>query len=252
LLLVAALAVALLWQTAALRFGGVASANQPNPGLEFTLHVGSCTTAGDQTVNCVVANNTPFVVSVSLDSIPYPYNSLGVMLAFDGIAAKDDQTIVWPDCAGETLVPDDGSTLGSSCSTSGLPSTFTGTVFTATFNCLADASVSIVHGPADTYLTDYYGKTSTDNGPDVINVECLTPTDTPVATETATPTTLVVIQSTPTPTQTPGPVGGIGVDATPATDTSRSAEELALAVVALAIVSSGLAAAGLRLRRRRL
>jgi len=246
LLLVAAITVALLWQAV----GGVASANQPNSGLEFTLHINSCTSAGDQTVNCVVANNTPFVVSVSLDSIPYPYNSLGVMLAFEGIAGKDDQTIVWPDCAGETLVPDDGSTLGSSCSTSGLPSTFTGTVFTATFNCLADASVSIVHGPADTYLTDYYGKTSTDNGPDVINVECLTPTDTPVATETATPTTTVVIQSTPTPTPTPGPVGGIGVDAMPAANTGRSTEELAFASGALAVVFAGLSVAAWRRRRR--
>jgi hypothetical protein len=254
LMLVAALTVAWLWQGGGVNFGSVASANQPNSNLEFTLHVNGCTTASETVINCVVPNNVPFVATVSLDAIPGPYDSLGITLVYEGIASKDDAHIVWPDCAGETVTPDNGSTTSSTCSVSSSPSTFTGTVFTTTFNCEFDSSLSIVHGPSDTHLTDYLGKTSTDDGPDVMTIECLNPTDTPTPTETATPTAMVTQQATPiaspTPTRTPGPVGGVALDARSSADGSRSAIELAFAAGALAIVSIGFGVTGWRCRRR--
>jgi hypothetical protein len=245
-ILLATLAIGYAWQGSGINFGTPVSANQPNAGLEFSLHVNACSTAPDQSLNCVVPNNVPFVVSVSLDSIPGPYTSLGFKLTYEGIDSKDDPDIVWPDCVGETTGPADGITVTAQCSVAGPPSTYTGTVFTATFNCLADSHVEITHGPADTYLVDSLAKTSTDNGPDHLDIECLTPTDTPTPTNTPVPPT-----PTPTPTQPPGPVGGAGFDAMTGAGGGRLTQAFTMALATVVIVSGLVFALGWQQQRRR-
>jgi hypothetical protein len=53
---------------------------------------------------------------------------------------------------------------------------------TASFNCTADGTLSLTHGPADTQLmenVDDPGKVSTEAGPDLLNIDCAPPTPTP-------------------------------------------------------------------------
>jgi len=160
-------------------------ANQPNPGLEFTLHVAGCSTFADYKGTCTVTQGSTFVASVSLDAIPYPYEGLAVTVAYTGVASKDDPTMVWPDCY--VPVPSTGpGFVNNGCATGihQLPqSTYTGTVMTASFNCSADGTLSLTHGPADTQLmenVDDPGKVSTEAGPDVLNIDCVPPTPEPV------------------------------------------------------------------------
>jgi hypothetical protein len=199
-----------------------ASANQPNAALEFTLHVGGCSTLADYKGTCTVTQGSTFVASVSLDAIPGAYDALGVTVAYTGVASKDNPDMVWPQCVLEAVgaIPPfvySGCAIGISAP----PSTFTGTVFTASFNCVGDGTLSLTHGPADTLLIGANGKTNTEAGPDVLNIDCAPPTITP------TPSI--------TPTPTPEPVGGLGLEADGDDDASPgSTTGVALAVLTFA------------------
>ncbi len=183
-----------------------AAANQPNAGLEFTLHVGSCATTGDVKGNCVVSDPSTFVASVSLDDVSGigngSYDALAVTLSYTGVGSKGNPDIVWPGCVFEAPTTGAGFVnAGCAAGVSAPSSTFTGTIFTASFNCPADGTLTLTHGASDTLIIDSKGKTSTEAGPDVLNIDCQAATDTPTPTFTPTPT------NTPnfTPTNTPNP-----------------------------------------------
>ncbi len=200
-----------------------ASANQPNAGLEFTLHVDGCSTVADYKGSCAVTQGSTFVASVSLDAIPYPYDSLAVTVAYTGVTSKDNPNIVWPDCAGEATAFAPGFVNGGCVVLFAPSSTFTGTVFTASFNCAADGQLSLTHDPANTLIIDYGGKTSTETGPDVLNIDCAP------ATATFTPG--------PTATPTPPAVAGVGYELGGTDRTSsESTIEIALALLAVAVL----------------
>ncbi len=175
-----------------------AEANQPNAGLEFTLHVGGCDTAGDTKNACTVGLGNTFTATVSIDSVAGigngSYDAWATTLNYTGVDSKDNQSAnpQHPDCAFEATAQDGTSFVNAGCTIgiSAPSSTYTGNAFQAGFNCTADGTISILHSPSETLVTDSIGKTNTEAGPDLLNIDCQ-----PV------PATF-----TPTPTSTPPPV----------------------------------------------
>jgi hypothetical protein len=229
-----AISIAVLYVVLGYRGIAPASANQPDASLEYTLHVGGCSTIADYKGNCSVTEGSTFVASVSLDAIPGPYDAVGVTVAYTGVTSKNNPEIVWPDCLVSAPSPPipGYETAGCGIQIQTPNSSYLGTVFTASFNCLADGTLSLVHGPADTLLIGDNGKTSTEAGPDVLNIDCAPPTVTPTPTQTATPT--------------PQPVGGVSLDASNSND---SAIPLVAATGALLSVVLGYGLWRVRTRR---
>jgi len=166
-----------------------------NNGIDFSLHVGACNSNADAKGACGVAIGSTFVASVSLDSVAgagnASYDALAVTVSYTGVSSKDNPSMgpEWPDCAIEATNINPGVSVNAGCSTGiGAPSsTYTGTVFTASFNCTADGTLTIVHSDSETLLIDNKGVTNHEDGPDVLNIDCQPlPTATPVP-PTATP-----------------------------------------------------------------
>lgn len=194
-------------------------------GIEYTLHVASCNTAQDAKGNCGVAAGSTFVASVSLDSIVAPYDAIAVTIAYTGVGSKDNPDIVWPDCGIEAPFTQPGL-VNAGCSTNfGAPSSqFTGTVFTASFNCTQDGTLSLTHGTSATLVIVPVGPantTYTEQGPDVLNIDCQgTPmTSTPSATPTTATATLTPSLATATMTTTPATVVTTPTETAPLTGT---------------------------------
>jgi hypothetical protein len=185
-----------------------------------------CNTLGDQKDYCRVPQGGTFAAYVSLEAIPGPYDMMAVTIAYSGADFKNAQDVIWPDCVLEA----NGSTppivnFGCAVGVGQPSSTFTGTVLAATFTCTADGTLSLVHGPADTILIDENGKTSTEEGPDVLNIDC-------GATTTPLPTGYI----TPIPTPTLGPVGGVSFEeGNPASTTIAPIAALASLVVVVGV-----------------
>jgi hypothetical protein len=203
-LLVAALSVAaaLVAGQTFLASTDSASANQPDAALEFTIHAGGADSAGDAKGAVDIAIGAVIPVTVSLDAIPSPYDAVAVTVNYSGVlqgqfenAAKGSPDIVWPDCAFEAPAPAAAGSINAGCAKAADPapsSSFTGTVFTANVTCesAGAGTVSLLHGPADTLIIGSAGsggKTSTEAGPDAININCIPATNTFTPTPTATP-----------------------------------------------------------------
>jgi hypothetical protein len=222
------LAVLLVASSGALAIIHQTSANQPNDGIEFTLHIGDCSTDGDQKANCSLSQGQTFVVSVSLDDVSgLPDSStaaIGVSLGYTGVQSKDNPTFFWPVCG----FPVSGWIPGNIYAGCGnFPediATFTGTLYTSSFNCLGDGTVSLLHDPLETTAYDSSkGAFVNELGPDVLNIDCAPPT--------------------PTPTATPDAVGGVAFDAgSPASGEGFPLSARVSALVALALGMLGSAA----------
>ncbi len=167
--------------------GTLIHANQPSAGLEFTVHVGGCNTAGDQKGTCTVTEGSTFVASVSLDAIPGPYEGVVSTIGYSGVTSKDNPEPDWPGCVGtiELIVPA-GVHAGCTVGPPFIPVTYTGTIMTASFNCAADGALYLVHGIPDTGLLDDNQKLHTETGPDVLNIDCAPPSVAGVAFDTGT------------------------------------------------------------------
>jgi hypothetical protein len=166
-----------------------------NNGMEYTLHVGGCNTAADAKGNCVVALGGTFVATVSLDAITgiggSAYDALAVTVGYTGLSSKDNPSMgpEWADCGIEATNVNPGVSVNAGCSTgvSAPSSTYLGTVFSASFNCTADGTLTIIHSDSESLLIDKNGITQHEDGPDVLNIDCQpAPTATPVP-PTATP-----------------------------------------------------------------
>jgi hypothetical protein len=196
---VAALAVAAVMLSMSLGSNKTAEANQPNAGLEWSIAVGGCSSAGDAKGNCVVNQGSTFNAVVSLDSIAGigngSYDAIGVTVNYTGVASKDNPDITWSGCAFEAPATGPGFVnAGCAGGISAPPSTVTGPVFDSDFNCTADGTLTLTHGAAETLIIDSKGKTSTEAGPDVLNIDCApAPTATPVP-PTATPPDVPQVQ----------------------------------------------------------
>jgi hypothetical protein len=175
-------------------------------GVEFTMHVGTCSTAGDQKASCAVPLGSTFEVTVSLDSFSgtstNSYDGVAVTVAYTGVGSKENPNIVWPGCVFEAPSTGPGQVnAGCTVGANAPASMFTGAVFTADFNCVADGQLQLVHTDSDTLVTDHASLTFHEAGPDVLNIDCALVTATPTLTATVTPTST----STRTPTRTPTP-----------------------------------------------
>ena len=181
-----------------------AAANQPNAAVHYTLHIGAVNSGSLAAVKgaAVVSTGSQFAVSVSLDTIPGPYDAIAVTLKYSGsikgkfeTAAKPGPKIAghWPDCAFEAIAPASAGSqnVGCAVAASSTGSTYTGDVFATTLTCATAGAgeVHLLHGGADPLVLDHAGKTSTDGTADVINVTCAnaTATFTPTATATQPP-----------------------------------------------------------------
>jgi len=179
-----------------------AHANQPNGNLNFTLHVGSTNTAGNAKGTVNVSTGSTFTVSASLDTKPANYDAIAVSIGYSGAlagqfenAAKNGPKMAghWPDCVFEAAAPSSAGFENVSCavgtSMAAAGSAYTGDVFAATLTCASAGvgEVHLIHSGSDTLLIDIAGKTSTESGPDRINVNCVNATATFTPTPTATP-----------------------------------------------------------------
>lgn len=237
LAVVAALLVVLLGRGG----GEVAQAHDGHPGMNMSIGVDTGGTSADDcstlsgTTNCSVALNTKFRVRNYLNTLPTGvpnYEGFDVQLNFAGVTFVDLPADVtnpspdagasptvggnWPSCTFEAYGVLGGVlTFGCAIGVSAPPSTYTGRVGTADFQCPGVngfATVTMVHGTAgSTSLTENistkHSEGSVDGqpgAPESLTITCGSPptlTSTPTATRTNTPTPTVT--STPTNTSTP-------------------------------------------------
>jgi hypothetical protein len=173
-------------------------ATQDN-AVEFTLHAGGASTAGDEKEAVNLFVGVPFQVAVSLDAVPFDYSALAVTVnysgALEGQFENDDKAgpdVVWPHCVLEAPAPPIPGFLNAGCAI-GLPpagpSTFTGDVWTAEITCAQEGSgtLSLNHGKADTLVVSEGNAPFHEAGPDIINVSCVEEPPPPTTAPTLTP-----------------------------------------------------------------
>jgi hypothetical protein len=192
--------------------GSSKQASAAGPGaVEFTLHVGAADTALDAKGNASVAIGSQFAVSASIDVIPGPYDAIAFTVnytaplqgEFENSAKPGSGAVItghWPDCAFQATAPNAAGFQNVGCSVAAsvpvVSSVYLGDAMATTLTCATagTGTVSLLHGVADTLLLDAGGKTYTDNGPDVINIDCLAATNTPTPLPTATPPPIPRVQ----------------------------------------------------------
>jgi hypothetical protein len=195
-----------------------ASAHTPHPGLGFHIaadtngdSIEDCGTGPGQIQKCFVLNDTTFTLNIYLDSIgDLPtYEGLDFFVQYVGIASEDNPSAsAWPDCDVPNIPGAQGAgTVEWGCETTGPGSTYTGLVATSDFTCAEDASVTLVHGDSDTFVSHPIGTPHAegDGTTDSMEVNCVnelppTPTSTTPATPTSPPTNT---PTSPPPTATP-------------------------------------------------
>jgi len=192
------------------------SANQPNPGLDWSIAVGGCNTVGDAKGNCTIAMGSTFNAVVSLDDITgltNGYDAIAVTVDYTGVSSKDNPDITWPNCVFEANTGIGYVNAACAIGVGAPSSTVTGPVFDADFNCTGDGTLSLRHGSADTLAIISTGKTNTEAGPDVLNIDCQ------VAGVTPTPT-FTQAANTGTPSSTAGPTSTPAASMTAPTSTN--------------------------------
>jgi hypothetical protein len=180
---------------------------------------------------CTIPAGSTFTVNAYIDGLGTGaslYHAFAIEVDYTGVTSKDNpSTASWPDCVFATSAGrGSGLFISAGCAIGVAPapnSTYLGKVFTNDFNCMANGTISIIHGtPGQTKILADNGA-HTDGGPDVLNINCggvggptatpggptPTPSLTPTPggpTPTPTPTLGTVTPAvTPTPTITPTP-----------------------------------------------
>jgi hypothetical protein len=153
---------------------GINRAEATASGFEVSLQAPGCSTTGDQKDDCTIEQGSEFVVTVSLDAIPAPFTGLATSISYSGVASKNNPDMDWPGCVGEGQVILADRVHGLCLiAPNGSAVTYTGPIMTASFHCASDGVLSIFHGVPDTVLADTDLKLYTDEGPDVLNVDCV-------------------------------------------------------------------------------
>jgi hypothetical protein len=169
---------------------------------------------------CNIAFPSTFTVNAYIDSIgAASYQAIAVTLTYAGaVTAKPVSNVSplnpdvasWPDCVFAARTSGPGS-INAGC-VIGVPpapnSTYVGEVFSATFDCTqaGTGTITMKHGsPNDTLIAIDPIVVHTDKGPDVLNINCSSATDTPTITPTRTSTPAGTVTPTATPTITPTP-----------------------------------------------
>lgn len=201
-------------------------AHSPHPPINFSLGVDTngntvddCDTldsTGSVPTKCSVPLSTKFTLKMYLnDRGGVGYGGIDVLLQYATVVSQNNATLDgagnWPDCDFPAANYSPGQ-IGVGCSVGiGVPaSTYTGRIGTAGFQCPADSgfgTVTMVHGPGATELTelDVITKHSEGNGTsEALTITCGAP-PTPTRTPTPTPTVTNTPTITPTPTNTSTP-----------------------------------------------
>lgn len=164
-------------------------------GVDFSIAIPEGTCVGDK---CAVNEGTDFTVEAYLNDIsglPNPaYDGMAVSIQYTGdITSNGTLTMVWPDCVfGAPFSGPDYENYGCAIGIGVPSSTYVDLMVTGSFNCPVDGSgtVSLLNDPSNTLLLDDKGSPAvSDDGVDLINVNCLPPppTDTPLPTPTPAP-----------------------------------------------------------------
>jgi len=169
-------------------------------GLEYSLAApaggGTCDSAPDGAGVCVITQGSNFVTEVTLSDISGLGNAAYVANAVTWVVSnqadivpKFDATATWPECVFLAPAPPPNINVGCSVGVAPAPqsSTFTGVVATASFNCINSGTISLLHGPSDTLITDTKNVSHDELGPDSLTVTCAEATFTPLPTATSTP-----------------------------------------------------------------
>jgi hypothetical protein len=166
---------------------------------EFHLSVTGCanTTAPDVAAKCAVPTGSTFTVNAFIDGMgagATGYSAFAVTLNYaGGLLSKDNpSTASWPSCVfAASAGQGSGTFINGGCAkgVGTANSTYIGKVFTNDFNCPqtpGQGTITMFHDTAGTKIVADNG-THTDNGPDVLTINCVAATNTPTQTPTATP-----------------------------------------------------------------
>jgi hypothetical protein len=172
-------------------------------GVDFSIEVPEAFTAGCDTtggdITCDVPANQAFTVNAYLDDISglpnAAYEGMAVTIAYSGVITSNGQLAMdWPECVfGAPATGGDFENYGCAIGISAPASTYTDLMVHGSFQC-GDAGTSGTvfsrNTTSDTSLLDDKGGSAvTDDGSDVITVNCEPPppTDTPLPTPTPAP-----------------------------------------------------------------
>jgi hypothetical protein len=141
--------------------GGKTEAHSPHPGLDFSIGIDTngdnsdnCGTKPAQPTNCYLPAGSTFTLSVYLNSLGgVPgYKGFDIGVYYTGVSSKyllDANP--WPDCVFEAFGPHPGvpaDAEGWGCAIGvppAQPSTYTGRIGTAVFNCTNDGTITLRH-----------------------------------------------------------------------------------------------------------
>ncbi|GAG12061.1 unnamed protein product, partial [marine sediment metagenome] len=151
------------------------------PDLSIEVVGLGCDTAGGSTT-CIVPASTQFTVTMNVDVLP---PSTGDYDAFQGYLTHtagltwNDRPgateIVWPDGMLPAESPGPGYYLGGDTTFMGPPSTHIGAILEVDYTCGGSTSsetVTMVHGPSNTYLQDSNGQPAAEAGSETLTIEC--------------------------------------------------------------------------------
>ena len=185
----AAVALLAVW---AVGSTGRASADEPHPGVNYTMSAGgfsSCNTSqGD--AQCYIPPGTTFTLSVTLEPLPSDipsYEGFDITLEYTGLTSADNASVdSWPDCGFPATGYDPGRVV-MGCSVDvkpAPPSTYTGLIGTNDFTCSQSGAITMLHGSGPTDLLQNVASIFSEPGDaETLNITCGSPpTPTPLPT----------------------------------------------------------------------
>ncbi len=158
-------------------------------GIDFSIGTGpssgarnTCDSSGTPTNVCQVSSNGLFRVNLYLNQLPAgmqggKYQGYDTRIQYSGVSQDGTSASVnfslWPDCALTGLSLQQGDALaGCAVGVGSLGSTYTGKLVSIEFHCVADGTVTLVHGGAgNTALVDSVTSFS-ESGSEALSIDC--------------------------------------------------------------------------------
>ena len=203
-----------------------ADAAFPQPGLDFSISVGTQCDSTAGPADCSFSRGETFTLDLNLNTIPegFRWEGYNVGMDFSGVAVNPSSLVkqgpdLWPDCSFPALDFSIPGQFYGACSSgaASLPTTYTGPLLHLDFQCAnADvlATIRLLHGEAYTeLLSELTTVHSGETGSEALTIRCGTP-PTPTPTNTPTPG-----GATATPTATPTPGGATATPTSTPTNT---------------------------------
>jgi len=192
-----------------------ASANL-TAGVDFHISAlsaggATCTSAGNAKGTCTIGLGSTFTLTAFLDDIsglagapPAWDSAYSVTVNYTGVTTKASPGPVAatvPDLCDVSAPASGVGFVNAACvifpgGGGPVSQTYTGEIWTSTFNCTASGTLSLLHDKANTNINDS-GGLHFEGGPDLLNVDCIPATDTPTPTPTSTPPDVPFVRKLP-------------------------------------------------------